>query len=56
MSEARKSAALVKLNLSQKEAIEVGRFKFNAPPPPEEPEEETNKKDGKKDSKKGAKK
>ena len=50
--DARKNPVSVKLNLSKKDPIEMGRFNFVIPPPPPEPEEETNKKDSKKGGKK----
>lgn len=56
LNDARKNPISVRLNLSKKDPIEVGKYKFLVPPPPEIPEEETNKKDSKKDTKKGAKK
>lgn len=56
LNDARKVHLVVKLNLSKKDPIEIGKYKFVIPPPPEVPEEETNKKDGKKDTKKGGKK
>lgn len=56
LAEARQSPLMVKLNLSQRDPIEIDKYKFTIPPPPPEPEEETNKKDSKKDGKKGGKK
>ena len=52
LGDARKSPVSVRLNLSKKDPIEVGKFNFLIPPPPPEPEEETGKKDGKKGGKK----
>ena len=37
LGDARKSPVSVKLNLSKKDAIEVGKFNFVIPPPPPEP-------------------
>ena len=37
LAEARKFPMSIKLNLSQKDPIEVGKYKFVIPPPPEEP-------------------
>jgi hypothetical protein len=34
LADARKSQVVVKLNLSKKDPIEIGKFKFLAPPPP----------------------
>lgn len=34
LSEARKSPLIVKLNLSKKDPIEIGKYKFLIPPPP----------------------
>lgn len=51
LNDARLQPAIIKLNLSQKDPIQVGKYLFVLPPPPPEPEEEP-----KKDSKKGAKK
>lgn len=52
LADARKSPVVVRLNLSKKDPVEMGRFSFVIPPPPPEPEEETNKKDSKKGGKK----
>lgn len=37
LTDARKNPLSVKLNLSKKDPIEVGRYKFVVPPPPEIP-------------------
>lgn len=52
LADARKNAVMVRMSLSTKENIEVGKFRYLIPPPPEIPPEEPKGKNAKKAAKK----